>query len=150
MAESAVKKFLVRNAFMVAFMGLFFTFLIVVTVLGAFTFVSIRAGNARIEASIAASMAESRAERRADIDGLRAEWKAGMDKLKAAIDGLPTEWKDGMEGLSAEWRTDIDMLLNKIDDIDDNLGARLDESERERARTQGAIDVLRGLQAPNP
>ena len=142
MAESAEMKF------MVAVLGLFLAFLSVVTVLGAFTFNAIRAGNARIEANIAASIAESRAERRADIDGLRAEWKAGMDRLEAAIDGLPTEWKDGMEGLSAEWRTDIDMLLNKIDDIDDNLGARLDESER--ARTQGAIDVLRGRQAPNP
>ena len=99
MAESAVKKFLVRNAFMVAFMGLFFTFLIVVTVLGAFTFVSIRAGNARIEANIAASRAEPKAGiegpradmDRAGIEGLGSDWKADVDKLEAAIEGLRSE-----------------------------------------------------------
>ena len=163
MGESAEKKFLV------ALMGLFSTFLIVVAVLGAFTFNEIRAGNARIEANIAAMRAERQAgieglradmdragieglgaERQAGIEDLCAEQKADVDKLEASIQGLRAEQKAGIDALRAEQRADIDMLSDKVDALDANLDTRLDEIEREQARTQGAIDVLRGRQAPNP
>ena len=135
MEESAEKKFLGMDAVMVAVLGLFLTILSVVIVLAMFAFNTIRADNARIEASIAAS----RAEQKADIEALRAEQKADVDKLEASI-----------EALRAEQRADIDMLSDKVDALDDNLDARLDEIEREQARMQGAVEVLRGQQAPNP
>ena len=146
MEESAEKKFLGMDATVAAVIGLFVTILSVVIVLGVFAFNTIRADNARLEASIAAS----RTEQKADSAALRAEWKADSAALRA-------EQKAGIEGLRVEWRADIDMLSDRIDALDanidaldDNLDTRLDEIEREQARTQGAIDVLRGLQAPNP
>ena len=142
MEESAEKKFLGMDAIMVAVLGLFLTILSVVIVLAMFAFNTIRADNARIEASIAALRAEQKADvnkLEAGIEELRAEQKADVDKLEA-----------GIEGLRAEQRADIDMLSDKIDALDDNLDARLDEIEREQARTQGAVEVLRGQQAPNP
>ena len=142
MKESAEKKFLGMYAFIVAVLGLFSTFLIVVAVLGAFTFNSIRAGNARIAAMLA--------ERQAGIEALCAERKADSAALRA-------EQKASVEGLRAEQKADIDMLSDKvdvrdakIDALDDNLDTRLDESERQRARTQGALEMRRGRQAPNP
>ena len=135
MEESAEKKFLGMDAIMAAVLGLFLTILSVVIVLAMFAFNTIRADNARIEASIAAS----RAEQKADIEALRAEQKADVDKLEASI-----------EALRAEQRADIDMLSDKVDALDDNLDARLDEIEREQARMQGAVEVLGGQQAPNP
>ena len=142
MEESAEKKFLGMDAIMAAVLGLFLTILSVVIVLAMFAFNTIRADNARIEASIAALRAEQKADvnkLEAGIEELRAEQKADVDKLEA-----------GIEGLRAEQRADIDMLSDKIDALDDNLDARLDEIEREQARMQGAVEVLRGQQAPNP
>ena len=143
MAESAEKKFLGMVAVL---LGLFLTFLIVVTVLGAFTFNAIRAGNARIEANIAAMSAD----RKAGMDRLEAGIASLRTERKAGIASLRTERKAGIAALRADWRADIDTLSAKIDALDDKLGARLDESERERARTQGALEMLRARQAPNP
>ena len=161
MEESAEKKFLGMDAVMAGVMvgviGLFLTFLSVVVVLATFTFNTIRADNARIEASIAASRAEQKADvdkLEAGIEGLRAEQKADIEALRA-------DQKADSAALRADQKADVDMLSNKIDaridgldaridSLDDNLDTRLDEIEREQARTQGAIDVLRGLQAPNP
>ena len=142
MEESAEKKILGMDAIMVAVLGLFLTILSVVVVLAMFAFNTIRADNARIEASIAASRAEQKTDvdkLEASIEGLRAEQKADVDKLEASI-----------EGLRAEQRADIEMLSDKIDALDGNLDVRLDEIEREQARMQGAVEVLRGQQAPNP
>ena len=161
MEESAEKKFLGMDAVMVGVtvgvIGLFLTFLSVVVVLATFTFNTIRADNARIEASIAASRAEQKADvdkLEASIEGLRAEQKADIEALradqKADIEALRADQKADSEALRAEQRADSDMLSDKIDALDDNLDTRLDEIEREQARTQGAIDVLRSLQAPNP
>ena len=168
MEENTEKKFLGMDAVMagviVGVIGLFLTILSVVIVLAVFAFNTIRADNARIEASIAASQASQKADvdkLEASIEGLRAEQKADSAALraeqKAAIDALRAEQKADIEALRAEQRADIDMLSDKVDSLDakidaldDNLDTRLDEIEREQARTQGAIDVLRARQAPNP
>ena len=160
MEESAEKKILGMDAIMVAVLGLFLTILSVVIVLAMFAFNTIRADNARIEASIAASRAEQKTDvdkLEASIEGLRAEQKADVDKLEASIEGLRAEQKAdvdkleaSIEGLRAEQRADIEMLSDKIDALDGNLDVRLDEIEREQARMQGAVEVLRGQQAPNP
>ena len=131
----AEKKFLGMNAIMIGGMGLLIAILSVVMVVATFAFNTIRADNARIEASIA----ELRAEQKADIAELRAEQRADVDKLEASI-----------EELRAEQRADIEMLSDKIDNLEAGLDARLDEIEREQARLQGAVEVLRGRQAPNP
>ena len=73
-----------------------------------------------------------------------------MDKLEASIEGLRADQKADVDMLSNKIDARIDALDDKIDALDDNLDTRLDEIEREQARTQGAIDVLRSLQAPNP
>ena len=127
----AEKKFLGMNAIMIGGIGLFLTILSVVMVVATFAFNTIRADNARIEASIA----ELRAEQKADLEALRAEQKADIEALRA-------EQKADIAELSA----DIDELSDKLDGLD----ARLDEIEREQARLQGAVEVLRGRQAPNP
>ena len=182
MEESAEKKILGMDTAMVAVLGLFLTFLSVATVLAIFAFNTIRADNARIEASIAASRAELRAEQKSDVDrleagieglraeqkadsaALRAERKADVDKLEASIAGLRVEWRADINMLSDKIDARIDSLDARIDSLDaridsldakigaldDNLDTRLDEIEREQARTQGAIDVLRSRQAPNP
>ena len=120
----AEKKFLGMNAIMIGGMGLLIAILSVVMVVATFAFNTIRADNARIEASIAE---------------LRAEQKADVDKLEASI-----------EALRAEQKADTDRLSDKIDNLEAGLDARLDEIEREQARLQGAVEVLRGRQAPNP
>ena len=124
MAEKTEKKFLGMNGIMIGGMGLFLAILSVVLVVAVFAFNTIRADNARIEASIAAS---------------RAEQKADVDKLEASI-----------EALRAEQKADTDRLSDKIDSLESGLDARLDEIEREQARLQGAVDVLRSSQAQNP
>ena len=134
----AEKKFLGMNAIMVGGMGLLLAILSVVMVVATFAFNTIRADNARIEASIS----ESRAERKADVDKLEASIEALRAERKADIEALRAEQKADIAELSA----DIDELSDKLDGLD----ARLDEIEREQARLQGAVEVLRGRQAPNP
>ena len=69
-----------------------------------------------------------------------------MDRLEAGIAALRADWRADIDTLSAK----IDALDYKLGSLDDKLSARLDESERERARTQGALEMLQGRQAPNP
>ena len=106
MEEKTEKKFLGMDATTVAVIGLFLTILSVMTVLATFAFNTIRADNARIEASIA----EQRAEQRADTN----------------------------------------RLSDKIDSLEAKIDSRLDKIEREQARLQGAVDVLRSSQTQNP
>ena len=171
MEEKTEKKFWGIDASMVGVPSLFITILSVVIVLAVFAFNTIRADNARIEASMAelraeqsaeqsadidkleASIADLRAEQSADIDkleasiaDLRAEQSADIDKLEASIEELCAEQKADIADLRAEQWADIDNLADKIASLD----VRLDEIEREQARLQGAVDVLRSSQAQNP
>ena len=128
MSENTEKKFLGMDAATVAVAGLFLAILSVMTVLATFAFNTIRADYARIEAGIADT---------------RAEWKADIADLRA-------EQKTDISGLRAEQRSDTDRLSDKIDSLKASIDARLDEIEREQARLQGAVDVLRSSQAQNP
>ena len=52
--------------------------------------------------------------------------------------------------LRAEQRSDTNRLSDKIDSLEARIDSRLDEIEREQARLQGAVDVLRSSQAQSP
>ena len=157
MAGNTAKKFLGMDAVMVGGLGLGLAFLGVIIVLATFAFNTIRADYARIGADQKADIEALRTERKADVDrleasieALRVEQKADVDRLEASIEALRVEQKADNEALRAEQRADINMLSDKIDSLEDSLDTRLDDIEREQSRLQGAVDVLRGRQAPNP
>ena len=76
--------------------------------------------------------------------------RADNARIEAGIAEQRSEWKADIAELRAEQRADTDRLSDKIDSLEARIDSRLDEIEREQARLQGAVDVLRSSQAQNP
>ena len=76
--------------------------------------------------------------------------RADNARIEAGIADTRSELKTDIAELRAEQRSDTDRLSDKIDSLEARIDARLDEIEREQARLQGAVEVLRSSQAQNP
>ena len=76
--------------------------------------------------------------------------RADYARIEAGIADTRAEWKADIADLRAEQRSDTDRLSDKIDSLEARIDSRLDAIEREQARLQGAVDVLRSSQAQSP
>ena len=128
------KKLLGMDNGVIAISGLFIAILGVVIVLATFAFNTLRADIARVETGISELRAEN-VRLDAKIDGVANRLDEKIDRVDDKIDRVANELNAKIDRVDAR-------LSGKIDDLADSIDSRLDDTEREQARLQGAFETF--------